>query len=509
MSLAQPETLASPQPAAVVERTAHRSALTALLKQLDVTQSSPHMPAVAAPSQPVRVTSSRPSTQLPAAGTPLRKKAAKLTYTDMFAGGGGSSLGALRAGLSPTYSFNHWPAAVAAEAVNCAHSPTAEHPGAGAYVASLELSAISGFGSLFAGTDIVWASPSCPPWSSARRGAVTGTARTVNRTAAQMKDELERARAGMWAPVEWVQEHPGVRAVVIENVVDLLTHGGAGWVMLPAWLAAWDALGFAAPQVVCFNSMFAGRPGDRVPQSRDRAYLVFHRKGERAPDLRFEIEAWCDDCGREVAAVQAGSRPHPLFPGAVIGKYGRGWRYVCPRCQGKVTPQTNGVLDALDLEDLGAPVTSRSLGATTLARIQAGIDKLDLDAPTGSVQALQPLLIALSYASDPTSKPGRATCLPSPTLTARQELGVAFHEAFLPGARRPRRMPSAMEMSFRMLKAGTGLDGPADNEVGRIGGFPDSYVWPGASKRDRWRMVGNAVTPQVAQMLLERVVAAL
>jgi DNA (cytosine-5)-methyltransferase 1 len=62
--------------------------------------------------------------------------------------------------------------------------------------------------------------------------------------------------------------------IIVENVVD-----ARQWVMYDAWLHAMDLLGYEWREVF-FNSMFA----HPTPQSRDRMYVVFWKKGNRAPE---------------------------------------------------------------------------------------------------------------------------------------------------------------------------------------------------------------------------------
>jgi site-specific DNA-cytosine methylase len=75
-----------------------------------------------------------------------------------------------------------------------------------------------------------------------------------------------------------------------------------------AWLTAIDALGYEH-EIVWLNSMFAPPAPDPAPQSRDRMYVVFWRKGRRAPNLRVEPPAWCPHCERLVAGQQTWKRP--------------------------------------------------------------------------------------------------------------------------------------------------------------------------------------------------------
>src|SRR6185369_3423137 len=86
----------------------------------------------------------------------------------------------------------------------------------------------------------------------------------------------ERSRATMWDVPRFAEYHD-YEIIVVENVVD-----AAQWVMFDAWLTAMHALGYEH-EVVYFNSMFAWP----TPQSRDRLYTFFWKKGNKKPDLEF------------------------------------------------------------------------------------------------------------------------------------------------------------------------------------------------------------------------------
>jgi DNA (cytosine-5)-methyltransferase 1 len=87
------------------------------------------------------------------------------------------------------------------------------------------------------------------------------------------------------------------KAIVVENVPDAFWWGperkgypnGDG-TLFDAWLMAMRACDYEH-EIVWLNSMFAGplMSGRAVSQSRDRMYVVFWRKGARAPNSR---ERW-------------------------------------------------------------------------------------------------------------------------------------------------------------------------------------------------------------------------
>ncbi len=77
----------------------------------------------------------------------------------------------------------------------------------------------------------------------------------------------------MWDVPRFAEYHD-YELVVVENVVE-----AAKWKLFPAWLSAMDALGYAG-RPVYLNSMVA----HPTPQSRDRMYYVFWRRGNPTSD---------------------------------------------------------------------------------------------------------------------------------------------------------------------------------------------------------------------------------
>ena len=51
-----------------------------------------------------------------------------------------------------------------------------------------------------------------------------------------------------------------------------------------------------------------------MPQSRDRVYFVFWKKGNREPDLAFTPRSWCPSCGVDVEGVQTYKKPAKVAP---------------------------------------------------------------------------------------------------------------------------------------------------------------------------------------------------
>lgn len=128
--------------------------------------------------------------------TPRHPPAFKVV--DLFAGGGGASLGIEWAlGVAPIVAVNHCPAAIEMHAAN---HPNTIHLTEDVF----EVSPRSVKGEL----DLLWASPSCVHFSRARGG----------------KPVREQLRTLGWVVVEWARA-VAPRFIVVENVAEMLTWG--------------------------------------------------------------------------------------------------------------------------------------------------------------------------------------------------------------------------------------------------------------------------------------------
>ncbi|WP_100499389.1 DNA cytosine methyltransferase [Geodermatophilus chilensis] len=278
-----------------------------------------------------------------------------LTLTDLFCGAGGSAQGAHAVpGIELRLAANHWQLAVDSHAENF---PDADHLVAD--ISQVDPRRVPT-------TDLLWASPECTNHSQAK--GVRRHAQPDLFGETLPPEAAERSRATMWDVPRFAERH-GYRAIVVENVVD-----AAKWVMWDAWLLAMRSLGYAH-QLVSLNSMHAPAAlAPRAPQSRDRMYVVFHRDGDRAPDVAPRPLAWCEPCDREVHAVQSWK------PGRRVGRYRQQYVYVCPRteCRNSVLePYALPAAHAIDWSMPGQRIGDRAkpLSAKTLARIEAGLKK--------------------------------------------------------------------------------------------------------------------------------------
>ena len=279
-----------------------------------------------------------------------------LTLTDFFCGAGGSSTGAIAVpGVEVKVAANHWGLAVE---VHNANHQNALHVQA-------DISQYDPW--LIPRTDIAWLSPSCTNHSVAQ-----GKPRREIDAQPDLFGEVlpdaaaERSRATMWDVVRY-SEHHRYRAVIVENVLEVMK-----WEPYRAWLLAMDSLGYAH-EVLSINSMHAQHAGLPAPQSRDRFYAVFWRRGDRAPDLDAiqRPQAWCPRCERVVESRKSWKN------GRTAGRYRAQYVFVCstPRCGAFVEPGWLPAASAIDWTIPGQRIGDRTkpLAEKTRARIAAGI----------------------------------------------------------------------------------------------------------------------------------------
>lgn len=323
-----------------------------------------------------------------------------LTVTDLFAGAGGSSTGASSVpGVSIRVASNHWQKAVD---VHNANHPNADHVCA-------DISQIDP--RLFPTTDLLWASPECTNHSVAK-GRKRDTAQPDLFGETLPSEAAERSRATMWDVPRFTEAHR-YQAVIVENVVD-----ARHWPPFQAWLMAMDSYGYDH-KIVYLNSMHAQAGGLPAPQSRDRMYVVFWRKGNTAPDLHRmqRPKAYCPTCDEVVDAMQAWKNPDKQW-----GRYRSQYVYRCPKitCRNQIVePAWLPAAAAIDWSISGQRIGDRArpLADKTLARIAAGIERYWK--PT----ALPPIMTPVEGRD---GKEARPATDPLRTQTTRNETGIAF-----------------------------------------------------------------------------------
>jgi DNA (cytosine-5)-methyltransferase 1 len=440
-----------------------------------------------------------------------------ITVTDMFCGAGGSSTGAVAAGATVRLAMNHSRRALETHNLN--------HPNTTHVLA--DVSQANPY--RYPPTDILIASPECTNHTLAQGVSRREQAQLGLWEQKAPDPAAERSRCTMWDPLRFAEVHH-YPLIILENVVDIRR-----WVMFEAWLHAWKSLDYAW-EFVYFNSQFA----HPTPQSRDRLYVVLWKRKNRKPDLALTPLAYCSDCGKDQPAVQSWKNPLKKW-----GKYGRGGQYVycCPECTRIVTPYYYAAASAIDFSLPAERIGDRKqpLEENTLRRIE-----------TGLAHFIHPFLLQLNKSND------RYTRLdePLPTQTTTNGLGIVLpfivelhgtstarmlaeplstvcaggnhqglvlpkgwwlnynsngqmHPLSEPLGTQPTKdrfalvqpgaTPTVEDCSFRML---------TPEEIKTAMAFPKEYVITGTKKEQIWQL-GNALTPPVMKLLMQRVLAAL
>lgn len=281
-----------------------------------------------------------------------------LTYTDIFCGAGGSSIGLTEAGLELRLAANHWDRAIETHAANFRD---AEHLCAD--VNNYDMRRLPK-------TDLLWASPICTENSPAGgRKRTTRQLDLLQTHGPVAPAAMDRTRATFWDVIRATEVHR-YTAIIVENVVE-----AAAWELFDIWLAGMTTLGYTH-QFVSVSSAHIGWDGNpHAPQWRDRLYIVFTANGVPLPDVRPRPVAWCPTCDQLVAAVQSWKRPDRRR----IGKYAQQYLYRCPNggtCgHAIVEPFVLPAAAAIDWTDIGTRIGDRTrpLAAATLRRIEAGL----------------------------------------------------------------------------------------------------------------------------------------
>ncbi|WP_018685356.1 DNA cytosine methyltransferase [Actinokineospora enzanensis] len=284
-----------------------------------------------------------------------------LTLIDHFCGAGGSAQGAEAVpGIQLIHAINHWDLAVQSHAANFPH---ADH-------SVTDLSTVDP--RYFPKTDLGWFSPECTNHSQAK-GIKRHTQPDL--FGETLPDEaVVRSRATMWDVVTFTKVHQ-YQAVVVENVVDVLF-----WTDFDDWLLSMVNEGYDF-KIVYANSMhFPTAKTLRAPQSRDRVYVVFWKRANKAPDLELRPAAYCAKCDVVVRAMQVFKKPGKSWPSDRWGRYRAQYTYRCPSAtcrNAEVEPFAAPAASAIDWSLPGQRIGDRKkpLQPATLARITAGLKK--------------------------------------------------------------------------------------------------------------------------------------
>jgi DNA (cytosine-5)-methyltransferase 1 len=337
-----------------------------------------------------------------------------LTFTDIFCGAGGSSIGLTAAGMQLKLAANHWPRAIETHSANF---PDAEHECAN--INNYDMRRLPA-------TDVLWASPICTEASPAGGSAPKRAKQSKPRLRGQLdlferdghveQAGFERTRATFHDVIRATEVHR-YSAVLVENVPNVAWK----WELFGWWCQGMQLLGYNL-QTVSVSSAHIGGPANAyAPQWRDRLYLVFTRTGIPLPDVAPRPLAWCQHCGTDVHARQVWKDTPKVRRYGRIGKYGPGgqYLYLCPNTackQAVVEPYVLPARTAIDWTDLGDRIGDRPEQdrpvSNTLRRIEEGLRLLGPDQT----------LITVNHTADHSDGGGRAMRLddgPLPTRTAK------------------------------------------------------------------------------------------
>lgn len=292
------------------------------------------------------------------------------TWSDYFAGAGGSSSGIrMVPGALVKLAVNHWPLAIETHNYN--------HPDTDHDQASLARTDPS----RYPRTMFAWFSPECTYWSVAR-GDKCDYDMESGQLALDLMDEEDdspEARDAKWRSrmlmrdVVRFSRHHQYEAVIVENVPDILK-----WAAMGLWLAEMAAEGYKH-KIITLNSAFAGALGQSAPQLRDRVYVVFWKARHRTPNFRkwLSPKAYCPSCGEIVESLY-NPKPGPRRP----MRYGprAQYTYRCPKkmCAGTaVQPMVRPAYSAIDfsLPTQRIGDRKRPLAAKTYNRVKDGVEK--------------------------------------------------------------------------------------------------------------------------------------
>lgn len=294
------------------------------------------------------------------------RKNSYLTVTDQFCGAGGSSQGVraaskkMKGGLEVKLALNHWKLAIETHQTNfqdTIHECT-------------DISACDP--RRYPSTDILITSPECTNHSLAKGKKAVKNQMDLF-ASGKLDAAAERSRATMWDVCRFAEYHR-YNAIIVGNVVD-----ARKWVMWDSWLMAMHSLGYSH-KCVYLNSMHM----HPTPQSRDRMYVVFWRKGNKAPNLEHTPKAYCPNCGGDVNSIQSWKRPDMKF-----GKYRQQYVYRCPVHGNIVEPYYYAAFNCIDWSDIGKRIGDREkpLSLNTTKRIEYGLNRF----------GKQPMLMHAAY----------------------------------------------------------------------------------------------------------------
>jgi DNA (cytosine-5)-methyltransferase 1 len=402
-----------------------------------------------------------------------------LTVSDFFCGAGGSSTGITQVpGLQVKLALNHWERAIETHGYN---HPDTDH--ACADIAHIRPEYTPR-------TNLLWASPECTNFTVAKGVKREQWDGQDSLFSEGLPDEAaQRSRATMYDVPRFAEVHQ-YEAIMTENVVEV-----TAWKPFRGWLQSMGDLGYEH-KIISLNSMHAQAFGPGAPQSRDRVYIVFWRKGNKAPDFeRLRPMAECPTHGM-VRCIQAFKDPK-----RIVGKYRQQYVYRCPStsCRNTILePAVKPAADAIDWSIKGKRIGDRSkpLAAATMRQIVDGLNRY----PHAES-------ILTQFYGSPSPKP---TTDPYSTFTTRDRHGLVVtlrsNAVATPATEKPFTTITAggnhhglmtytekdvADVAFRMIQ-------PHEQMWGMD--FPKEYTILGTMK-ERTMQAGNAVTPPAARDL--------
>ncbi|MCX4608706.1 DNA cytosine methyltransferase [Streptomyces mirabilis] len=461
-----------------------------------------------------------------------------LKVADFMAGGGGSSQGIHYVpGVELTLILNHWRLAIDSHALNF---PWAQHECCDISQADFRW---------YPRVDILWSSPECVHHSVAQGKKRIQLDQIPDENGETLPaDAAERSRATAWDIVRYLERMilrgKPVLGGVVENVIDFQK-----WVLFESWRKALEVLGYDT-EIIHLNSAHAhSRKAPWAPQSRDRFYLGYvHRSVGRMPDWQKWVRphATCPDHGAVRARQDFKCKDREPW-----GRYRTQYVYRCPvgACDQVIEPLALPASKAVDWTIPAQRIGDRprtkakpeGLSPKTMARIRDGLERY-----------ARHLVVPVEGREGKQAKPLDE---PSRTMTTRRETGVAFipfiaelrggaskhrstedplctvtasgnHHGLVAedlavpyygtGRARPLSQPlgalttvdrygllkaqiQAEDCLFRMLEP---------EEIGTAMSFREGYKLLG-TKRERVRMLGNAVTPNAAEVLVSALTEAI
>ena len=340
------------------------------------------------------------------------------TFTDIFCGAGGSSIGLTAAGFELRLAANHWDRAIQTHAANF---PGADHLCAD--VSNYDMRRLPR-------TDVLWASPICTEISPAggrRRNRTRGQVDLLEQDGHVGREAFDRTRATAFDVIRATEVHR-YRYVLCENVVEFATD----WELFDWWVDGMRRLGYTVQTVCVSSAHIGGATNPHAPQWRDRLYLVFTRAGMPVPDVAPRPLALCVECGEDVAAVQSWKNPR----GPKLGKYRQQYVYRCPsvKCRHAVVePYILPAAAAIDWSDIGGRIGDRArpLAEATRRRIRAGLalfaDCPPMLIPSGGTWAEAPMSAPREPMRTRTANPKgfEALATPQPFVTILRNHQVA------------------------------------------------------------------------------------